>query len=315
MLRTTDLRASTSQHRRQMWLTGWLGFMGHGFWSLMALKIWQNGNVFRLAVTKKHFLITTRTTQSDTATSVHISGMDTKDSQEFLLWAAGFLKPWFVSDLAWSNDLIGKLGSNALPLALAHVGATVRNGFSTPEDYLALLEEQQTRETQADPSQDLQRLAFEVAIAQIRKQKDQPSKDAHKLLNAFAFFPNRHMSLETATKAIITSRTIGGEQRRRYHKRYPTSKLIRRNGKAYNTSQSTSRRQSSDSVALSRVHWAIMELLDISAVIYRPPSGTYSMEAVLKSWIADSLGQSEREVWKNLADMIAPQKASKESLW
>ena len=168
--------------------------------------------------------------------------MDTKDSQEFLLWAAGFVKPWYASDLAWTNDLIGKLGSNVLPLTLAHVGATVRNGFSAPEDYLALLEEQQTMELQADPSQDLQRLAFDVAIAQIRKQKDQSSKDAYRLLNVFAFSPKRHMSLETATKAIITSKTIGGEQRRRYHKRFPTPKLIRRNGKAHNTPQSTSRR-------------------------------------------------------------------------
>ncbi|CAI7643993.1 unnamed protein product [Penicillium glandicola] len=255
------------------------------------------------------------------ADCIHIPKMDTEDTQEFLLWAAGFVKPWSVSDRAWTQDVISRLGPKVLPLTLAHVGATIRNGFSTPEVYLAIFEKQSAMEPKTDPSEYSAILAFEVAVAQIQKQQTQSSKDAFKLLKIFPFFTTRYITLDSLEKPIFLCNTLSGVQQWSYCDNHDQSNMwagswreikvsrcdfMRPNGKVKNTPQSPSNPESSESLGRSQAHWALMELIEMSLIIHRQSNDTYSMEHVIQKWIKDRLPQSEHDVWQKFANMVTP---------
>ncbi|KGO35824.1 hypothetical protein PEX1_032730 [Penicillium expansum] len=274
---------------------------------------------------KGHILFTAPS-PDQTVESIHISEMNHEHNRGFLLWEAGFVEPWCASDIAWSKDVIFKLGSNIGLLTLSHVGATIRNGFCVAEEYPALLEKQQKMALKPD----LSMLAFEVAVAQIRQQKTRSSKDALKLLKLFPFFNSEYIALDTLTKAIVIRKTFTGEGRRSYYKdpghsdiwvrswrhdniwdrsrrevKSFNSNCIGKKGKALNTPQFASDFQSPAFLDPSRAYWALTELVNISLVIYHPSNDTYSMNGVVKGWIEDNLHPSDHEDWRNLARMAA----------
>lgn len=274
---------------------------------------------------KGHILFTAPS-PDQTVESIHISEMNHEHNRGFLLWEAGFVEPWCASDIAWSKDVIFKLGSNIGLLTLSHVGATIRNGFCVAEEYPALLEKQQKMALKPD----LSMLAFEVAVAQIRQQKTRSSKDALKLLKLFPFFNSEYIALDTLTKAIVIRKTFTGEGRRSYYKdpghsdiwvrswrhdniwdrsrrevKSFNSNCIGKKGKALNTPQFASDFQSPAFLDPSRAYWALTELVNMSLVIYHPSNDTYSMNGVVKGWIEDNLHPSDHEDWRNLARMAA----------
>ncbi|KAJ5506604.1 hypothetical protein N7453_005561 [Penicillium expansum] len=259
---------------------------------------------------KGHILFTAPS-PDQTVESIHISEMNHEHKRGFLLWEAGFVEPWCASDIAWSKDVIFKLGSNIGLLTLSHVGATIRNGFCVAEEYPALLEKQQKMVLKPD----LSMLAFEVAVAQIRQQKTRSSKDALKLLKLFPFFNSEYIALDTLTKAIVIRKTFTGRDEGATT-RIPAiltygevksfnSNCIGKKGKALNTPQFASDFQSPAFLDPSRAYWALTELVNMSLVIYHPSNDTYSMDGVVKGWIEDNLHPSDHEDWRNLARMAA----------
>jgi hypothetical protein len=82
---------------------------------------------------RAHIFITTELSPAETANSIHVLDMDHEDKKEFLLWAAGFVKPWCDSDIAWSEDIMKLVGPKAVPRTLSYVGATIRSGSCAPE--------------------------------------------------------------------------------------------------------------------------------------------------------------------------------------
>ncbi|CAG8892642.1 unnamed protein product [Penicillium egyptiacum] len=63
---------------------------------------------------KGHILVTTKSSPARTTDSIHVLDMDHEDKKGFLLWDAGFVKPWSDSDIAWNED-VGEWNSRAIP--------------------------------------------------------------------------------------------------------------------------------------------------------------------------------------------------------
>ncbi|KAJ6151907.1 hypothetical protein N7497_006226 [Penicillium chrysogenum] len=192
---------------------------------------------------RAHILITTELSPAETANSIHVLDMDHEDKKEFLLWAAGFVKPWCDSDIAWSEDIMKLVGPKAVPRTLSYVGATIRSGSCAPEEYIAMFEKEQILELKGDIQQEPDKLAFDMAVAQIQKQNTRISKDALKLLNISSFFTTRYITLSTLTKSLIIYDTTREEQRRtqsnrragtcRITNRFWPSKRSKRNGEVH----------------------------------------------------------------------------------
>lgn len=140
---------------------------------------------------KGHILVTARSPPPTTFDSVHVSEMNTEEKKGFLLWAAGLVMPWRESEQGWADEVISQFPREVNLLTLTHVGATVRNGSCTREEYVPLLKNQQTKEFEGGILQGSQDLPLKMAITQIRKQKTRSSEDVFIILMASPHFTTR----------------------------------------------------------------------------------------------------------------------------
>ncbi|KAJ5405198.1 hypothetical protein N7465_006482 [Penicillium sp. CMV-2018d] len=167
---------------------------------------------------KGHILVTTRSPPPGGVDSVHVSEMDPEEEKGFLLWAAGLTLPWRKSELEWAVEVISEFSPKVNLLTLTHVGAPIRNGLCTQEDYVSLLKEQQTllerQQTKQNKPEDL---VLKVALKQIRKQKTRSSVDAFTLLMASPDFATRYITLDTLAESILPIKTAWKQQRLGHH--------------------------------------------------------------------------------------------------
>ena len=263
---------------------------------------------------RAHIFITTELSPAETANSIHVLDMDHEDKKEFLLWAAGFVKPWCDSDIAWSEDIMKLVGPKAVPRTLSYVGATIRSGSCAPEEYIAMFEKEQILELKGDIQQEPDKLAFDMAVAQIQKQNTRISKDALKLLNMSSFFTTRYITLSTLTKSLIIYDTTREEQRRtqsnrragtcRITKRFWPSKRSKRIGEVHHMHQVSPGRQLPESpIDRSRAIWASTELVDMWLLQCHSSNRVYSMNATVRNWIKKDLHPSEHELCQKVAEM------------
>ncbi|KAJ5515693.1 hypothetical protein N7527_007253 [Penicillium freii] len=258
---------------------------------------------------KGHILVTTRSSPPASVDSVHVSEMDPEEEKGFLLWAAGLTLPWRGSELAWADEVIRQFSPKVNLLTLTHVGAPIRNGLCTREDYVSLLKEQQTLlEGQQTKQNKPEELALKVALKQIRKQKTRSSVDAFILLMASSVFATRYITLDTLAESMLPIKIAKKQQRlghyacfhqskaqagsRRKFKNF-TSKLIRRNGKVGSGPQVSPQQQNPGSLDRLRAGWAITELVDMSLFLYHPSNDTYSVQPAVQQWVADKLSSLE----------------------
>lgn len=257
-----------------------------------------------------HILVTTKNRPDDeTAQSIHLTGMVIEDARELLLRATQRMKPWTGPDIKWATAIVEQLRENPLPHTIVQIAATFRCGLGSSCDYIELYRESvQTNAKRFSGYSDAQVdaiAALEIAITRMKKQKLISSKDATKLAHVFPFFHARSVSLETVQNAVINSRLVKARKKRWYLKRATDVWVQRRRRISMPWRNCGSRHKldlTLEYLAACRTKWALMELLDISLLIYDESTNTYSMPNVAREWIRSSMSSSDRGVWQRIAD-------------